>query len=155
MEPRRGLVLVTCILTSSLHTTCTSCHAPLIKAFPEVNIYIDFASENACLFPPAICFLFKAALQAFATNFLIPFYWNFCEHQNLQIKMLINWMRGAGHNLDCQLKSCGRYTEGAGRCAGGEQGEQMWAPVKVRRQLNCRARFSNCHVMSCLHCLVS
>eukprot|EP00983_Pelagomonas_calceolata_P075841 1153173-Pelagomonas_calceolata.AAC.3 len=47
-------------------------------------------------------------------------------------------MHGAGHNLSCQLQNCGRFTEGAGRCAGGEQCEQMWALLKA---LAARLRF--------------
>jgi hypothetical protein len=44
-------------------------------------------------------------------------------------------MHGAGHNIACQLNDCGRFiTDKAGRCAGAEQCEQLWAHLKVGTQ---------------------
>jgi hypothetical protein len=45
------------------------------------------------------------------------------------VRILVNWMHGNSHDLKCQLKNHGRYTEGAGRCFG-ENVEQLWAMMK-------------------------
>ncbi|KAG2482899.1 hypothetical protein HYH03_018181 [Edaphochlamys debaryana] len=46
-----------------------------------------------------------------------------------QLKIMVNWMHGAGHDLACQLTNSGRFTEGAGRQIG-EEIEQLWSSTK-------------------------
>lgn len=48
-----------------------------------------------------------------------------------RVRILVNWMHAAGHNMSCQLKNSGRHTEGAGWRVG-EQTEQLWSLLKVR-----------------------
>lgn len=43
--------------------------------------------------------------------------------------VFVGWLHSnAGHNLSCQLKFCGMYHEGMGRCIG-EQTEQLWVSL--------------------------
>lgn len=47
------------------------------------------------------------------------------EHQ------LVGWLHAnAGHKLSCQLKFCGLFRTGLGRCIG-EQSEQLWVSYKI------------------------
>ncbi len=46
------------------------------------------------------------------------------------VRILVNWMHGAGHVLACQLVHSGRFKEGAARRIG-EMTEQLWALFKV------------------------
>lgn len=47
------------------------------------------------------------------------------------VRILVNWMHGAGHVLACQLAHSGRFTDEAARRIG-EMTEQLWAMLKVR-----------------------
>jgi hypothetical protein len=45
------------------------------------------------------------------------------------IKLLLPWMHGFDHDMDCQLEFSGLYAEGVGRRVG-EQTESWWAKIK-------------------------
>ncbi|GIL61146.1 hypothetical protein Vafri_15552 [Volvox africanus] len=45
------------------------------------------------------------------------------------LRILVNWMHGAGHDLACQLQNSGRYTDEAGWRVG-EEIEQLWSMGK-------------------------
>ena len=47
------------------------------------------------------------------------------------IKIMVNWMHGASHDMSCQLRNNGRFQEGA-RSVVGEQAEQLWSMIRVR-----------------------
>jgi hypothetical protein len=46
------------------------------------------------------------------------------------VRILVNWMHGSGHDLACQLQNSGRYTDDAGWQVG-EEIEQLWSIGKV------------------------
>ncbi|KAL6747581.1 hypothetical protein V8C86DRAFT_2905594 [Haematococcus lacustris] len=48
-----------------------------------------------------------------------------------RMRLMVNWMHGASHNMACQLKNNGRYQGGAAWRVG-EQTEQNWSFFKVR-----------------------
>ncbi|KAL6759331.1 hypothetical protein V8C86DRAFT_1329021 [Haematococcus lacustris] len=45
------------------------------------------------------------------------------------MRLMVNWMHGASHNMACQLKNNGRYLEGSAHRVG-EQTEQHWSQLK-------------------------
>ncbi len=47
-----------------------------------------------------------------------------------QLRILVNWMHGASHDMQCQLKRNGRYQEKSGR-KHGEVVQQLWSMLKV------------------------
>jgi hypothetical protein len=47
-----------------------------------------------------------------------------------QLRILVNWMHGASHDMPRQLKCNGRYQEKSGR-KHGEVVEQLWSMLKV------------------------
>ncbi|KAL6763047.1 hypothetical protein V8C86DRAFT_2506283, partial [Haematococcus lacustris] len=46
-----------------------------------------------------------------------------------RMRLMVNWMHGASHNMACQLKNNGRYLEGSAHRVG-EQTEQHWSQLK-------------------------
>eukprot|EP00983_Pelagomonas_calceolata_P075840 1153173-Pelagomonas_calceolata.AAC.2 len=46
-----GMDFVTCQPMSSFHTTCTAPAAPVLDAYPDTDVYIDFA----CRFKATFC----------------------------------------------------------------------------------------------------
>jgi len=61
------------------------------------------------------------------------------------VRIMVNWMHGASHNLACQLLNNGRYAQGAGH-VDGEDMERLFKWLKVRVRLG----FGRC--LSLLHC---
>lgn len=49
-----------------------------------------------------------------------------------QLRIMVNWLHGSGHEIACQLVNSGKYSEGAARRIG-EEIEQLWAMTKVSR----------------------
>lgn len=49
--------------------------------------------------------------------------------QAADLRILVNWLHGAGHDLACEVSNSGRYTKDAGRRIG-EEAEQMWSLTK-------------------------
>ncbi|KAL6754406.1 hypothetical protein V8C86DRAFT_2703194 [Haematococcus lacustris] len=47
-----------------------------------------------------------------------------------RMRLMVNWMHGASHNMACQLKNNGRYLEGSAHQVG-EQTEQHWSQLKL------------------------
>ena len=56
------------------------------------------------------------------------------------LRIMVTWFHGSGHDVACQLVNSGRYSEDAGRRVG-EEIEQLWGLAKVGMGLN-----SNCTV---------
>jgi hypothetical protein len=66
---------------------------------------------------------------------------------------LVNWMHGASHNRECQLKCGGRYHKHAGRKVG-ENAEQLWSMCKVRIDISTRAHtHTHTHTHACAWCV--
>ena len=51
-----------------------------------------------------------------------------------QLRIMVNWLHAAGHELACELVNSGRYSEGAGWRVG-EELEHLWSLTKVRPQV--------------------
>jgi hypothetical protein len=80
-----------------------------------LDIYIDFGCR------------FKVTWQRYAQALEAS---GQLEAQQLDLRIMVNWMHGSSHELSCQLQHCGRYIEGAG-AADGEGCERLWSNVKV------------------------
>ena len=48
-----------------------------------------------------------------------------------ELRIMVNWMHGAAHELGCELENSARFKEGAARRVG-ENVEQVWSLLKVR-----------------------
>lgn len=57
------------------------------------------------------------------------------------IKLMVNWMHGASHDMACQLRNNGRFQAGAAWVVG-EQIEQLWSMLRV------------CAFSCCFACLI-
>ena len=68
-----------------------------------------------------------------------------------RLHVMVNWMHGASHEIQCQLEHCGRFMLGAA-CVVGEQIEQLWSQTKVCCLLCCNVCFLLCCKVCCLLC---
>jgi hypothetical protein len=59
--------------------------------------------------------------------------------QQCDLRIMVNWMHGAAHEMSCQLQNCGRYQQAAG-WRHGEQLEQLWSLLKVQSPSICWAQ---------------
>jgi hypothetical protein len=92
-------------------------HLATATAGAVKHVYIDFACRLGKTWERFL----RARGGTFPSGVLAV-----CQH----IETLVNWMHGASHNRECQLKCGGRYHTGAGRKVG-ENAEQLWSMLKV------------------------
>jgi hypothetical protein len=92
-------------------------HLATATAGAVKHVYIDFACRLGKTWERFL----RARVGTFTSGVLAV-----CQN----IVTLVNWMHGASHNRECQLKCGGRYHTGAGRKVG-ENAEQLWSMVKV------------------------
>jgi hypothetical protein len=87
----------------------------LVGSCTKLDVYIDFGCR------------LKKTWQRYVHNQDIHL-------QEADVRILVNWMHGASHEMSCQLQNCGRYQTGAG-WRHGEQLEQLWSLLKVHTSL--------------------
>jgi hypothetical protein len=83
----------------------------LVSQGNQLDVYIDFGCR------------LKATWERYKSSRDIHL-------QDSDVRILVNWMHGASHEMSCQLQNCGRYLEDAGWRIG-EQLEQLWSLLKV------------------------
>jgi hypothetical protein len=106
------LVMQQSNLDVSVAACASSSHLSAISLLltPHTQVYIDFGCR------------LKGTWGRFAAAHGID-----CD----EMRIMVNWMHGAAHEVTCQLQNSGRYTKDAGWVVG-EQAEQLWSHLKVR-----------------------
>ena len=118
------------------------CGAVCMHGFPLRGGFVDMPDpENYSYYVYLLLHLLSArddvgdAYIDFGCRFRTTWARYVAQHPELpqqarDLRIMVNWLHAAGHDLSCQMLHSGRYTLGAGRRVG-EEAEQLWSMTRV------------------------